>query len=74
MDLAAIIRALYEHKERLDHAIAALEAIQRAGLDPESRQPEHSPGRRGRRSMGAEERLQVSERMRAYWARQKNRS
>jgi len=73
MDLIETIRQLYEEKEKLERAIAALEQMQANG--------DHStPGvvqkkRRGRKSMGSEERLQVANRMRRYWVnRRKGRS
>ena len=61
MDLDKTLRELYEEKKRLDRAIARLEE-RRA----EQQQPKRST--RGRKSMGPEERLQVSARMAAYWA------
>ena len=65
MDLYEAIRKLCEEKARLEAIIAELE--QRTGS--EAAQPAApKPRRRGRRSMGREERLQVSERMRKYWA------
>ena len=62
MDLTEIIRSLYVEKAKVEDSIAALEALGSA----------HSTGsqpsrRRGRKFMGAEERLQVSERMKRYW-------
>ena len=64
MDLSTIIQDLYGEKEKLERAIASLEAIQRTA---ESRPTISAPGkRRGRKSMGAEERLEVSERIKNY--------
>ena len=62
MDLTEIIRSLYAEKAKVENSIAALEALGTA----------HSPapervGRRGRKHMAAEERQQVSERMKRYW-------
>jgi len=64
MDLTSAIRELYEEKEKLEQTISLLERLQ---------QSSHSivvkaRGKRGRKFMGPEERKQVSERMRKYWA------
>lgn len=59
MDLYRAIEELYEEKRRIEQAIAALERQEPA--------PAKAAGRRGRKSMAAEERKQVSERMRRYW-------
>jgi len=71
MDLYKAIQDLYAEKEKLERVIASLEELQRnAGLDPELPKPGR---RRGRKSMGAKERQDVSERMKKYWAnRRKN--
>jgi hypothetical protein len=67
MDLYKAIQDLYAEKEKLERVIASLEDLQRAaggGIPP-------SPGagkRRGRKSMGSDERQEVSERMKKYWA------
>ncbi len=67
MDLAAILRQLYQQKEKLDLTISALQPIQHQGSSPpEDRQSAHR--RRGRVFMSEKERQQVSERMKAYWA------
>ena len=62
MDLTEIIRTLYVEKAKVEDSIAALEALGST----------HSTGtqplrRRGRKFMAAEERQQVSERMKRYW-------
>jgi hypothetical protein len=59
MDVNKALRELHEEKRRLDVTIAALEA--RLGNGSRTR------GRRGRKSMSPEERLQVSQRMSKYW-------
>ena len=65
MDLLKTIQELYEERKRLNGAIAALESV----LDTNADSPNgHPHSRRGRKSMSGEERLQVSERMRKYWA------
>ena len=66
MDLNKAIQDLHAEKEKLERVIAALEELQRtADVLPEL--PE-SGSRRGRKSMSARERQEVSERMKKYWA------
>jgi hypothetical protein len=65
MDLSKIIGELYVQRDKLDFVIAALEELQRVHQSVDSLAT--SPRRRGRKSMSAEERLQVSERMKEYW-------
>ena len=60
MDVTKTLRELYEEKRRLDAAIRTLEAHL-------TKRPVRPPARRGRKSMSAEERRAVSERMRRYW-------
>ncbi len=62
MNLSEIIRILQVEKARVEDSIAALEALDSAHI---SSRP--AVGRRGRKSMGAEERKDVSERMKRYW-------
>jgi hypothetical protein len=65
MDIAKALRELYNEKKRLDATIAALEAgikATRTGSAGKS-----AKGRRGRKSMSAAERLEVSKRMTLYW-------
>jgi hypothetical protein len=62
MNLTEIIRMLHVEKAKVEHSIAALETLdsrQAAGLPPLRR--------RGRKSMGSQERREVSERMKRYW-------
>jgi hypothetical protein len=61
MDLYGVIRALYAEKDKLDRTIAALEELPNPSAGGSAR-------RRGRKSMSAEERREVSERMKKYWA------
>jgi hypothetical protein len=69
MDLYKAIQELYEEKERLERVIASLEELQRtAESAPEFT---HTPKRRGRKSMTAKERQEVSERMKKYWAQRR---
>ena len=66
MDLYKAIQDLYAEKEKLERVIASLEELQRtAGSLPVLPKPAK---RRGRKSMSASERQEVSERMRKYWA------
>ena len=67
MDLYKAIQDLYAEKEKLERVIASLEELQRtAGAVPVL--IAKPPRRRGRKSMSSEERQEVSERMRKYWA------
>ncbi len=65
MDLYKAIRSLYEEKKRLDRLIQSLEKIQARAAATQVEKPR---SRRGRRGMSADERQQVSERMKRYWA------
>jgi hypothetical protein len=69
VDLYKAIRMLYEEKKRLDRLIESLEDLQTHGNGTKA---PAAPSRRGRRMMTAEERLQVSERMRKYWSERRN--
>ena len=71
MDLLKTIQELYEERKRLDGAIAALESVLEADADSPNG---HPSSRRGRKSMGSEERLEVSERMRKYWAARRKKA
>jgi hypothetical protein len=66
MDLYKAIQDLYAEKEKLERVIASLEELQRSAgsvpVLPKGMQ------RRGRKSMNAAERQEVSERMKRYWA------
>jgi hypothetical protein len=67
MDLYKAIQELYAEKERLERVIASLEDLQRtAGALPALQKG--GEVRRGRKSMNAKERQEVSERMKKYWA------
>ena len=67
MDLYNIIRQLHRERERLNRLIAVLENYLAEG--PAARFG--PPKRRGRKTMPPEERRQVSNRMRAYWAKRR---
>jgi hypothetical protein len=64
MDLSKAIKDLYAEKEKLERVIASLEELQRSA---QIAAPD-ALGRRGRKSMSARERAEVSERMKKYWA------
>jgi hypothetical protein len=65
MDLFKTIAELYVEKEKLDRVIASLEEL----LHSKSSQTAlGGRSRRGRKSMGAKERQEVSARMKRYWA------
>ncbi len=66
MDLSKTIAELYQEKTRLDRVIASLEQLGEVTLSI----PVGAP-RRGRKFMSPQERRQVSERMRRYWAERK---
>jgi hypothetical protein len=66
MDLSKTIAELYEEKSRLDRVIASLEQL---GVNPFP--VSIAATRRGRKFMSPEERREVSERMRRYWAERK---
>ncbi len=65
MDVEKLIRDLTSQKDKLVQAIAMLEelAVYRQGPAPFVARE-----RRGRKSMGADERREVSQRMKKYWA------
>lgn len=67
MDLSRAIEYLYAERDRLVTAIAQLESLNNSGAATTTR----VRSRRGRKSMGAAERREVSERMRKYWARRR---
>ena len=66
MDLYKAIQDLYAEKEKLERVIASLEELQRTSGSVDL--PSTGAKRRGRKSMGAKEREEVSERMKRYWA------
>lgn len=66
MDLYKAIQDLYAEKEKLERVIASLEELQRAAGDIPVVASKRS--RRGRKSMNAKERQEVSDRMKRYWA------
>jgi hypothetical protein len=68
MNIHQAIKELLVEKERLDRAIAHLEGMQKQRGDAAPPQK-----RRGRKTMDAQARREVSERMKRYWeARRQN--
>ena len=67
MDLTQTLEQLYAHKQKLERALELLHQLQAGG--PTTGQP--GGKRRGRKSMPAEERQEVSARMKRYWAEQR---
>ena len=70
MNVADIIRDLRARKEKLEQCIAALEDLQSAQGAPGGLP---RAGRSGRKSMGEQERQEVSARMKRYWASRRKR-
>ena len=66
MDLTRIIGQLYAERDRVRQAIATLEQFQQ---EKNTAVPAHR--RRGRKSMGIEERKVVAERMKIYWSKKR---
>ena len=64
MNLDSVISRLHKERTRLDEIIASLLELQNAV----AAQPARVKKRRGRTSMGAEEREIVAQRMKKYWA------
>jgi hypothetical protein len=64
MDLGSLIKRLQKQRSALDEMIAALAEAQSSWIGPVPRVKK----RRGRKSMGPEERKVVAERMKKYWA------
>jgi hypothetical protein len=63
MDLMKIIQDLRDERNKLEAIILSLEELQ----EPGPGRVQMHPSRRGRRSMDAEGRLEVSRRMKKYW-------
>jgi septal ring factor EnvC (AmiA/AmiB activator) len=65
MDIIKALRELHAERKRLNILIASLEAQVAAARKRGA--VRKSPGRRGRKSMSAAEREEVSKRMTLYW-------
>jgi hypothetical protein len=69
LDLSKTIQELHAERDRLTGLIRAVEEVQQYYASAPKRQEKVS--KRGRKSMDAAERRQVSERMRKYWAQRR---
>jgi hypothetical protein len=67
MDLTKTLQSLYTEREKLKSMIASFEGLRASPSDIGGNRR-----RSGRKSMGAGERQQVSERMKKYWERRKS--
>jgi hypothetical protein len=65
MDLTRTIGDLCREKERLERVIASMEELRATMSIP-------AKGRRGRKSVSLEERLEFSARMKRYWEDRRN--
>jgi hypothetical protein len=65
MDIIKALRELHAERKRLNSVIASLEANLTGARKRGA--AKKGPGRRGRKSMSAAERLKVSKRMTLYW-------
>ena len=68
MDFSRTIEQLRREKEKLERAIASLEELQSSNPKAEPEKP-----RTGRRFIGADERREISERMKRYWANRRSK-
>jgi hypothetical protein len=68
VDLSATIRRLEIEKQSIELALADLKRLQNGNYDGSGVAPNCRKSNRGRKSMESAERLQVSERMKKYWA------
>jgi hypothetical protein len=66
MDLDKTLQDLYAERDKVERAIASLECLRKPGSDQTP--AAEAPKRRGRRGMSPDERGEVSERMKRYWA------
>jgi len=71
MHLYKALKELYAQKQKLEHVIASLEELRltASNIRPQSA----ARKRRGRKTMGLEERQEVSRRMKKYWASRRKR-
>ena len=65
MDYSRILRELYAQCDNLDRVIKQLESLESGSSG------DGGPKRRGRKSMGPEERKDVSQRMKRFWAKRR---
>lgn len=77
MDLYRVIGFLIEERNRIDQIIRALEGRSRGqftGIGRKANEQMQPRSRRGRKSMDAAARQEVSERMKRYWAMRRGES
>ena len=72
MDIASVVVALKEQRDRLDQAIAALESVGHGGR--RGRPSKAVADSRSGRHMSAAARKRISEAMKARWAKRKGKS
>jgi hypothetical protein len=72
MDLSKAIQELRQEKERLERVIASLEELQRNAVAIPALTERVK--RRGRKFMDPQERQEVSQRMKKYWAARRQKS
>lgn len=68
MDFLETIQQLRIEKEKIERVIAELEQLESGDGHDFTKPDVTRPKRRGRKSMGLEERKQVAARMKRYWA------
>jgi hypothetical protein len=68
MDFYKALKELYAEKQKLERVIASLEELQRTAGGITGITGITKTKRRGRKSMGNQERQEVSRRMKKYWA------
>jgi hypothetical protein len=73
MDIASVVVALKEQRDRLDQAIAALESVGHGGRRGRPSKTVLADSRSGRH-MSAAARKRISEAMKARWAKRKGKS
>ena len=71
MDISAMIEKLETERRRLDGAIEALRRLQQQTGNTKTRATAGGRQRRGRKFMSADERREVSARMKRYWAKRR---
>jgi hypothetical protein len=68
-NLTKVIQKLLKERTKLDGIIVCLEQMKISAAELQHKPPKK---RRGRKSMDAEQRKEVSERMKKYWAMRKD--
>ena len=73
MHLYKALQELYAQKQKLERVIASLEELRLSGSTTTTSALQPGAKRRGRKTMGLEEREEVSRRMKRYWASRRKR-